>query len=551
MTSKRSAIGPLPDELVARILAYVEQSTDLIGITDDQGNLVYANPATRALLGLGEEAELHLTTADLFPPEAFETYFEQVRPALLRGEPWQGYLPVNREGGPPLEVWMTVVGDVGPGGEVRWLVTVARDVTDWAQTRAELSRRAAHDELTGLAGRHLFTENLKSALARSDRTGQLLAVAFVDIDDLKLINDQFGHRAGDQVLIEMAERLTRAVRPYDTVARWGGDEFVVLLDNLDDEAEAAALEARIDASLNHETLQAQGHALAVSASLGVALGRPGSLGEQLLHQADAAMYEMKLDRRTGSSEPPPGESGGPPRHVPTTHDVAVAVTQRAIVPYYQPVIDLRRGVEVGRQALARWTAPSQAPRPAAEFMDLVEGTGVSLSLDLAMLRDATHDATTWSDELDVYVHVSSRFVMRTDAATFVEEILQRSGLDAGRLHLEIPEWAVGARPHLVGATLHALRRLGLSLVLDAPGLGAAPVATVDDLPFDELRFRLPVDPPHVPASDLLGTVDRLPSLGYRGIVAVGVESAWQEEVLIDAGCDRAEGWRYGPALPSP
>ena len=104
---------------------------------------------------------------------------------------------------------MAVVGDVGPGGEVRWLVTVARDVTDWAQTRAELSRRAAHDELTGLAGRHLFTENLKAALARADRTGQLLAVAFVDIDDLKPINDQLGHRAGDQVLIEIAARLTR------------------------------------------------------------------------------------------------------------------------------------------------------------------------------------------------------------------------------------------------------------------------------------------------------------------------------------------------------
>ena len=141
-------------------------------------------------------------------------------------------------------------------------------------------------------------------------------------------------------------------------------------------------------------------------------------------------------------------------------------------------------------------------------MDLVEGTGVSLSLDLAMLRDVAHDATTWSDELDVYVHVSSRFVMRTDAATFVEEILQRTGLDAERLHLEIPESAVDARPRLVGATLHALRGLGLSLVLDAPGLGVAPVATVDDLPFDELRFRLPVDPPRVPASDLSGTVER-------------------------------------------
>ena len=283
----------------------------------------------------------------------------------------------------------------------------------------------------------------------------------------------------------------------------------------------------------------------------MALGRSGSLSEQLLHQADAAMYEMKLDRRTGSAEPRDGGTGRPPRHVPTTHDVAVAVTQRAIVPYYQPVIDLRRDEEVGRQALARWTAPSRAPRPAAEFMDLVDGTGVSLSLDLAMLRDAAQDATTWSDELDVYVHVSSRFVMRTDAATFVEQILQRTGLDARRLHLEIPESAVGARPHLVGSTLHALRGLGLSLVLDAPGSArrrrppsttSRSTSSASDFPSTLHAFR-----PGTCWEPSRG----LPSLGYRGIVAVGVESAWQEDVLIDAGCDRVEGWRYGAALPSP
>ncbi len=230
--------------------------------------------------------------------------------------------------------------------------------------------------------------------------------------------------------------------------------------------------------------------------------------------------------------------------------MAVAVTQRAIVPYYQPVVDVRSGEEVGRQALARWTAPGQAPRAAAEFLDLVEGTGVSLSLDLAILRDAAHDATTWPDALDVYVHVSSRFVMRPDAATFVEEILQRTGLHAGRLHLEIAATAVGDRPSAVAATLHALHSLGLRLVLDTAGPGAVPAAAVDDHLFDELRFRLPVDPSGGPEPDVLGAVAELPSLGYGGIVAVGVESAWQEELLIDAGCDRAEGWRYGPAAPS-
>jgi EAL domain-containing protein (putative c-di-GMP-specific phosphodiesterase class I) len=283
----------------------------------------------------------------------------------------------------------------------------------------------------------------------------------------------------------------------------------------------------------------------------MALGRPGSTSEQLLHQADAAMYEMKLDRRIASTGAPEGASGSAPRHEPTTHEVAVAVTQRAIVPHYQPVIDLRRDEEVGRQALARWTAPGQAPRPAADFMDVVEGTGVSLSLDLAILRDAAHDATTWSDALDLYVHVSSRFVMRPDAATFVEEILRLTGLQAGRLHLEIPGSAVGAGPHLAGSTLHELHTLGVRLVLDAPGLRAVPAAAVDDHLFDELRFRLPADPPDGPDPDVLGTVAQLPALGYPGLVAVGVESARQADALVEAGCDRVEGFRYGPALPSP
>ena len=247
------------DEVAARLVDYMERTTDLVGVADDRGNVIYLNRAARERLGLPVDGELpKLSTDDLFPDEAFDIYYEQIRPRLLMGEVWNGSLPVRGAGTQTTDMWVTVVGEVLAGGEVASLVMSARDVTEWRHIHEEPGRHATHDELTGAATRTLLMDHTDIALARARRTGSSVAMMFVDLDDLKAVNDSFGHQAGDAVLIEVAKRLHDAVRAIDTVARVGGDEFVVLFDGVDDEQEAESLATRVHALLESAPIDADG-----------------------------------------------------------------------------------------------------------------------------------------------------------------------------------------------------------------------------------------------------------------------------------------------------
>jgi diguanylate cyclase (GGDEF)-like protein len=287
----------LAGEVVAHLVAYMERTTDLVGVADDRGNVMYLNQAARDRLGVGAGSDRTLTTDDLFPNAAFDIYYEQIRPRLLMGETWSGYVPVRGGGGEPLDMWVTVVGEVLPGGEVAWLVITARDVTEWRHVHDEPLRHATHDELTGVATRTLLMDHTDIALARARRSGVSVAMMFVDLDNLKAINDSFGHQTGDLVLIEVARRLRDAVRAIDTVARVGGDEFVVLFDGVDDDLEAETLATRVHAILESAPIDADGTLVNVSASAGIAVSRGNEGGHQLLGRADTAMYDVKGDRR--------------------------------------------------------------------------------------------------------------------------------------------------------------------------------------------------------------------------------------------------------------
>lgn len=534
------------DEVAARLVDYMERTTDLVGVADDRGNVIYLNRAARERLGLPVDGELpKLSTDDLFPDEAFDIYYEQIRPRLLMGEVWNGSLPVRGAGTQTTDMWVTVVGEVLAGGEVASLVMSARDVTEWRHIHEEPGRHATHDELTGAATRTLLMDHTDIALARARRTGSSVAMMFVDLDDLKAVNDSFGHQAGDAVLIEVAKRLHDAVRAIDTVARVGGDEFVVLFDGVDDEQEAESLATRVHALLESAPIDADGTLVNVSASAGIALSRGNEGGHQLLGRADTAMYDVKGERRQ-----PPFNKKRPPfddvRSV-SVRDVAVAVTQRAIVPAFQPVVDLRTERVVGYQALARWQHDDVETTPAAAFIGAVEGSGVGFTLDLAILRHAAADAVAFDrrhgNEHKLYVHVSSRFLTRPGVARFVREVLNHAGLPAQRLALVVPAHLVVQRAVLVSEALSDLRDLNVRLVIHAPPAERVELPPTDHL-FDELRLGLGwlTGPDNWPR--VTDAIDRAHRAGLRARI-VGVETVEDHQALVDAGCDLAEGHFYG------
>jgi diguanylate cyclase (GGDEF)-like protein len=512
-----------PDDVAARLLSYMERTTDLVGVADDRGNITYLNDAARSRLGIPYDEERAVTTADLFPEAAFDIYFEQIRPRVLRGGVWSGYLPVRGGSGEPLEMWVTVVGEALPGGEVAWLALTARDVTEWRHVREDFGRRATRDDLTGLPTRALLMDHLDKALARARRTGDSVAVMFVDLNDLKAVNDSYGHQAGDAVLGEVARRLRDSVRAIDTVARVGGDEFVVLFDGVDSEEEAFALATRVHAILESTAIDTGGSIVNVSASAGVAVGMGNESGTHLLARADTAMYDVKGERRL----PPvwPQRGGVHQHHRPVTaHDVAVAVTQRAIAPWYQPVVEASTGTVVGYQALARWLRSEGEAIPASEFLGAVEGSGVGFSLDLAILRHAATDFATMGDpDSTLYIHVSSRFLTRPGVERFVREVLARAELDPSRLALVVPDRLVG-KPALVGGVLEALTDLGSRLVVDLPVGASLPSSEAGNHTYTEVRLGLGW--PDAERDTLARTTDVAHERGLA-VHAIGVDTAPQ------------------------
>lgn len=538
---------PTP-EVVDHLLAFIAQTSDYVGVTDDEGRVLYVNEATRKRLGLADGTD-PLSTADLFPPAAFDIYFEQIRPAVLKGESWSGYVPVYASAGEVVEVWMTVVGEPGPGGEVRWLATLARGMTEWRKTEDELTRRATRDDLTGLARRALLADRLEVALARVARDGGVVAVVFVDVDNLKLVNDLFGHLGGDDVLVEVARRLSGAVRGVDTVARVGGDEFVVLFDGVDDEAEAVVLAERLQHVIEGTPMRAGADVVNVTVSLGLAAAAGDGDADTLMRRADEAMYRAK--RRHDRTQSAFVVAAGGERRAPITgHELAVGVTQRSIVAFYQPVIDLTQGGTIGYQALARWSRPGQGVVAAADFLDLADTSALGLAIDLAIIRQGVSDAARWRGpgRPRLYVHVSSRFIAEPRMEYFLSEVLESAHFDADRLFLVIPERTVTRHTPVLVDALAALAQLGVAVVVSEVGAHNSVILDLAEGPFTELRLASALvqgmRDDTVRSRAVAGAIALAHGLGMRAH-AVCVETPAQAEHLALLGCDLAEGFLLG------
>ena len=400
-----------------------------------------------------------------------------------------------------------------------------------------LERQAQSDPLTGLANRTLFLRRVEASL---ERASGMATVLFLDLDDFKAINDRAGHAAGDAVLVAAAGRLEASVGPGDVAARMGGDEFAVLLEDVDDHHGEQVAGRILD--LLAEPVVVDGEELWVRSSVGIATAAAGSLGSgELLHRADVAMYRAKeagkSQMRVWFPEMQPAGDGT----LTGRDELAEALRAGELVAHFQPIVSLGDGAEVAMEALARWRHPRLGLLGAASFVRDAEGE-LAAAVDREVLFQAC-SAAVRGEVIAVHVNLAA-----LDAGT-VRDVLESTGLDPARLVLELSERALAAAP-LEG--LAALRTIGVRIAFDDFGAGHHGVELLRSRPIDMIKIARPfVDGAGRPGHDraVLSMVVQLGELFGLQVVAQGIEREDQREALASLGCELGQGYLLGRPLP--
>jgi diguanylate cyclase (GGDEF)-like protein len=404
---------------------------------------------------------------------------------------------------------------------------------------AEREHQAMHDELTGLPNRRLFTDTLTRSLAHGSAS-----VLMLDLDRFKEINDTLGHQTGDDLLCMVAARLAEVAPAGTLVARFGGDEFALVLDD-GDRLSALACASVVTAGLSRPFALA-GMNVAVDASIGVAVSDPGVDAVGLLRCADVAMYAAKNNRR-GVEVYRPELDRYDPNRLGLLADLREAVATNAFTVVYQPKVQLEHGRVQGVEALVRWSHPQHGPIGPDEFIPLAEHSGLITPLTMLVLRSALQQCEAWREaghELDVAVNISPRSLL--DAA-FVDEVaraLAAVAVPARALTLEVTETSLMAEPDRAIEALHQLRRLGVRLSVDDLGTGYSSLAYLQRLPVDEVKIDRSFlqDMPGEASEAIVGAIIDLGHRLHRKVVAEGVETEAAYDRLRDLGCDTAQGY---------
>ncbi|HZU40340.1 MAG TPA: EAL domain-containing protein [Solirubrobacteraceae bacterium] len=445
--------------------------------------------------------------------------------------------------------------------EIDFLQSLANVLADALERQAiedDIRHRALHDELTGLPNRVLFLDRIEQALARLRRNRSLAAILFLDFDHFKVINDSLGHHVGDELLAAAAPRLKHAVRASDTVARFGGDEFAILLEDIGGESDAIEMAERV-ASLFARPFLVAGSEHFVSASVGIALARGGELPMELIRDADAAMYRAKERGRSRYEVFDEAMRGRALARLRVENDLRRALERSELRLDYQPVVSLRDRAIVGVEALIRWHHPQRGLVSPAEFIPVAEENGLIEPIGRWVLERACRQAAHWhaahpdARPIEMSVNLSVVQLRKPGLTDTVAAALQASGLDPATLSLEITETAMAHEAEGIVAVLESLGALGVRLVLDDFGTGYSSLSYLPRLPLDALKVDrsfvdgLGVEPHDTAITEAIIALARALSLG---VVAEGVEGEGQIGELRRLGCELAQGFHFSRPVPA-
>jgi diguanylate cyclase (GGDEF)-like protein/PAS domain S-box-containing protein len=535
----------------AHFRSLAQKSSDVTTVIDRQGRITYQSSSVEEVFGFPPEEMVGRELTSWLHPEDAPQLLAYLDPSM-HGEPEGGLVQArmrHRDGS--WRVGESAVRSLFDDPSVDGLVLNTRDASDRVALEAELRDRASHDSLTGLANRSLFIDRVDEAFVRRQTHGHPLAVIFLDLDDFKSINDTLGHGVGDQLLELTSTRLEQCVRPGDTVARWGGDEFALLLENADAQA-AEQIVKRIIAVLGHP-YRINDQEILSRASVGVAVTGDGETAEDVLLGADVAMYVAKSRGKSRYQFFEADMRDAAVERAALRTDLEWALQRGELTVHYQPIVDLAGdGTLGGFEAVIRWCHPTRGELLPDQWIHLAEGSGMIIGIGRWVLRKACHQAAVWQrlhgQPLPMAVNVSARQLQDPSLVDEIAAALRESGLEAGALVLEITESATADDPEAAIAQLQDLRALGVELSIDDFGTGYSSLSYLRRYPVQHLKvdrsFVAEVVTNPEDRAIVSAIINLAHSLGLH-VIGEGVETVEQLDELRRMGCDQAQGflWR--------
>ncbi|WP_422564706.1 putative bifunctional diguanylate cyclase/phosphodiesterase [Ideonella sp.] len=530
--------------------AVFDQAREGLLIADPAGIVLSVNPAFCELTGLGADSVQGQPVHQLNLGSDDRALQRDIRHNLRRTGHWQGEVRACRPSGVPYIAWLSMTCSNGPDGQPGHLIGILNDITRSRQAEQRLLRQAHYDSLTDLPNRSLLADRLNQALVAARRDGESIALLFMDLNQLRDINDNFGHSVGDGVLLEVAQRLRSALREVDTVARLGGDEFAVLLPaTRADGAEQVA--AKLMERLT-QPCHVGSQDLSLTLSMGVAVfPDDADTCDAMIRCADTAMYRAKQEGRGHWCFYTPEMHRRSARQMQLETALRRAEARGELMLHYQPQLDLATGRVVGLEALIRWHHPELGMISPGEFIPLAESSGQILAIGAWVMRTAVRQLKAWLDQglppCVVAVNLSAVQFREPDLPLQVQAVLQASGLPAACLELELTESVAAGNPEAACAMMQRLHALGVRLSIDDFGTGFSSLSHLKRFPIHTLKidqsFVRDIDTDPDDRAIVQAIIQMAKALRLTTI-AEGVETAGQAEFLSAQGCDMVQGYLY-------
>jgi len=535
-----------------------ENTREGIMVTDHNNRIIQVNQSLLDMLGYEEDEVLGQSPQMFASGRHSPAFYQELWRQLQVQGHWQGEIWNRRKNGEIYPELLSINSIFAPDGKIKNYVAVFADITALKASQQELEFLAHHDVLTGLPNRLMMLSRLDGVIDTASRQQQSFALMMLDLDRFKYVNDSFGHPAGDELLKLVAERLLERLRKVDTLARFGGDEFMVLLPVLQHEEDAGRLASELIGQLNQPWVLSNNAEVRIGVSIGIALyPQHGSSGAILLQNADAALYRAKEQGRSRFAYYSDDLTHYARTRIDIESRLRHALAEQQFVVHYQPQIDISSGLIIGAEALIRWQDPVAGLISPAIFIPIAEDTGLIGAIGHWVLQETCRQGSSWLAQgfapVKLAVNLSSHQFSHGDIVQSVRDVLSQTGFPPHLLELELTESAIMAHEDVARRTLQQLNQMDIQLAIDDFGTGYSSFAYLKKYQLDVLKIdKSFVDdvPDDGDSNEIVSAIISMAKVLKLKTLAEGVETAAQLEFLRASGCDHFQGYYFSKPLPA-